>query len=92
MGFAIDDAKLATAFRHWSNLAAGMYFDAKDAAGLNAAMVQALRPAFEIVDSQGQVVTEGLVGGAALRVMPAPIRAAPEEPRRARAAVHGKAG
>ena len=45
VGFAIDDAKLAAAFRHWSNLGAGLYFDAQDAAGLNAAMSQAMRPA-----------------------------------------------
>ena len=32
VGFAIDDARLAAAFRHWSNLGAGLYFDAKDAA------------------------------------------------------------
>jgi hypothetical protein len=70
VGFAIDDAKLAASFRHWSDLGAGTYFDAKDAAGLAAAMSQALQPTFELVDAQGTVVAEGLAGGE-------PVKAAP---------------
>jgi von Willebrand factor type A domain len=70
VGFAIDDAKLAAAFRHWSNLGAGLYFDAKDAASLSAAMSQALRPAFEVLTAQGQIVAEGLAGGDPVRLTP----------------------
>ncbi|MGH8187535.1 MAG: vWA domain-containing protein, partial [Steroidobacteraceae bacterium] len=70
VGFAIDDAKLATTFRHWSDLGSGAYFDAKDAKGLNDALSQAVRPAFEVVNANGQVVAEGLAGGEPVRVMP----------------------
>jgi hypothetical protein len=70
VGFAIDDAKLAATFRHWSDLGSGMYFDAKDAASLSAAMIQAMRPGFEIVNAQGKVVASGIVGGEPVRAMP----------------------
>jgi hypothetical protein len=70
VGFAIDDEKLAAAFRHWSDLGAGMYFDAKDAAGLSRAMSQALQPSFEIVNTQGVVVAEGFAGGEPVKVAP----------------------
>jgi hypothetical protein len=70
VGFAIDDAKLAATFRHWADTGEGSYFDAQDAAGLNAALAQAMRPGFEVVTAQGQAVAEGLAGGDAVRVMP----------------------
>lgn len=70
VGFAIDDAKLAASFRHWSDLGAGMYFDAKDANGLATAMSQALQSTFEIVTAQGIVVAQGVVGGEPVRVAP----------------------
>jgi hypothetical protein len=70
VGFAIDDAKLAATFRHWSDTGDGAYFDAKDAAGLNAALAQAMRPGFEVVNAQGQALAEGLAGGDAVSVMP----------------------
>ena len=70
VGFAIDDAKLAASFRHWSDLGAGAYFDAKDAAGLATAMSQALQATFELVDAQGTIVAEGLAGGASVTVAP----------------------
>jgi hypothetical protein len=70
VGFAIDDAKLAATFRHWADTGNGAYFDAKDAAGLNAALAQAMRPGFEVVDAQGQPIAEGLAGGDAVSVMP----------------------
>jgi hypothetical protein len=75
VGFAIDDAKLAASFRHWSTLGDGMYFDAKDADGLSRALTQALQPAFEIVNAQDIVVAEGLAGGEPLRVAPGTYKA-----------------
>lgn len=68
VGFAIDDPKLAATFKHWSDLGKGTYFDAKDASGLNEAMARALRPVFEVVDSKGQVIAEGLANDEAVRV------------------------
>lgn len=70
VGFAIDDPKLAATFRHWSDLGSGTYFDAKDAAGLGNALSQAMRPGFEVVNAQGQVVADGLAGGEPARVTP----------------------
>lgn len=68
VGFAIDDPALAASFRHWSDLGGGTYFNAQDAAGLNAAMTNALRPTFEVVSADGQVLAEGIVGGEQVRV------------------------
>jgi hypothetical protein len=69
VGFALDDQKLAATFRRWSDLGGGAFFDAKDAAGLDKALTAALRPGFEIVNAQGQVIASGIVGGEAV---PAP--------------------
>ena len=62
VGFAIDDPKLAATFRHWSDAGGGLYFDARDTASLDQALMQALQPAVELVDGKGQVVTQGLAG------------------------------
>ncbi|HEU4655152.1 MAG TPA: VWA domain-containing protein [Steroidobacteraceae bacterium] len=63
VGFALDDEKLAATFRRWSDLGGGAFFDAKDAAGLEKSMNAALRPGFEVLNAQGQVVASGIVGG-----------------------------
>lgn len=70
VGFAIDDAKLAATLRHWSDVAGGMYFEAQDARGLDAAMTEATKAGFTIVNAQNQVVAEGTVGGESVAVMP----------------------
>jgi hypothetical protein len=70
VGFAIDDARLAATFRHWSALGNGQYFDAKDGASLSAAMSQAMRPRFEVLDAEGKVVASGAAGGEPVGVMP----------------------
>jgi hypothetical protein len=69
VGFALDDQKLAATFRRWSDLGAGTFFDAKDAAGLDQALAEALRPSFEVLDAQGQVIASGMVGGEAVPVV-----------------------
>jgi hypothetical protein len=66
VGFALDDQKLAATFRRWSDLGAGAFFDAKDAAGLDKALTDSLRPGFEVVNAQGQVIASGIVGGEAV--------------------------
>ena len=68
VGFALDDEKLATTFRRWSDAGGGAFFDAKDAAGLDKSLTEALRPGFEVVNAQGQVLASGLVGGEAVAV------------------------
>jgi hypothetical protein len=66
VGFALDDQKLADTFRRWSDLGGGAFFDAKDAAGLEKSLTAALRPGFEVVNAQGQVIASGIVGGDAV--------------------------
>jgi hypothetical protein len=66
VGFALDDQKLASTFQRWSDLGGGAFFDAKDAAGLDKALTAALRPGFEVVNAQGQVIASGIVGGDAV--------------------------
>ena len=68
VGFALDDQKLAATFRRWSDLGGGAFFDAKDAAGLDKSLTAALRPVFEVVNNQGQVLASGVVGGDAVPV------------------------
>jgi hypothetical protein len=63
VGFALDDQNLAATFRRWSDLGGGAFFDAKDAAGLDKSLAAALRPGFEVVNAQGQVLASGIVGG-----------------------------
>ncbi|HEU5135184.1 MAG TPA: VWA domain-containing protein [Steroidobacteraceae bacterium] len=68
VGFALDDENLAATFRRWSDLGGGAFFDAKDAAGLEKSLNAALRPRFEVVNAQGQVIASGVVGGDAVDV------------------------
>jgi hypothetical protein len=68
VGFALDDQALADTFRRWSDAGGGAFFDAKDAAGLDKSLAEALRPVFEVVNAQGQVLASGVVGGAAVAV------------------------
>ena len=68
VGFALEDENLATTFRRWSDAGGGAFFDAKDAAGLDKSLTEALRPGFEVVNAQGQVLASGIVGGEAVAV------------------------
>jgi hypothetical protein len=70
VGFAVDEPALAATFRRWTDAGGGMYFDAKDAAGLSSALSLAVRPGFEVVDAQGRVLAAGLVGGEPVPVTP----------------------
>jgi hypothetical protein len=68
VGFALEDATLAATFRRWSDAGGGAFFDAKDAAGLDKSLADALRPGFEVVNAQGQVLATGIAGGDAVTV------------------------
>jgi hypothetical protein len=68
VGFALDDEQLASTFRRWSDAGGGAFFDAKDAASLDKSLTEALRPGFEVVNAQGQVLASGIVGGEAVAV------------------------
>jgi phage baseplate assembly protein gpV len=63
VGFALDDAQLAATFRRWSDAGGGAFFDAKDGAALDQSLIAALRPGFEIINAQGQVLASGITGG-----------------------------
>jgi hypothetical protein len=68
VGFALDDKALADTFRRWSDVGGGAFFDAKDAAGLDKSLAEALRPGFEVLNAQGDVLASGIVGGDAVTV------------------------
>lgn len=68
VGFALEDAMLAATFRRWSDAGGGAFFDAKDAAGLDRSLADALRPGFEVVNTRGQVLASGIAGGEAVAV------------------------
>lgn len=68
VGFALDDAKLAATFRRWSDGGGGAFFDAKDGAGLDKALTESLRPGFEVLNAQGQLLASGIVNGEAVQV------------------------
>lgn len=64
----IEVRGLAATFRRWSDAGGGAFFDAKDAAGLDKSLTEALRPGFEVLNAQGQVLASGIVGGEAVKV------------------------
>jgi hypothetical protein len=70
VGFAIDEPNLAVTFRQWAGAGNGAFFEANDAAGLSSALALAMRPGFEVLDSNGQVVAEGVTGPDKVKVMP----------------------
>jgi hypothetical protein len=70
VGFAVDEPAIAATFRRWTDAGGGLYFDARDAAGLGSALSLAVRRSFEVLDAQGHVLAEGLAGGEPVSVSP----------------------
>lgn len=70
VGFAIDDQSLKDTFQDWAEIGDGGYFEANDAAALKAALSGALQPRFEVMDSSGRAVANGVAGGPAVELMP----------------------
>jgi hypothetical protein len=70
VGFAVDEPAIAATFQRWTDAGGGLYFDARDAAGLSKALSLAVRRSFEVVDAQGHVLAEGLAGGEPVAVSP----------------------
>lgn len=68
IGFAIDDGGLEAQFQSWAELGGGRYFQAKDQAGLNAAVQDAVMVAYKVFDQAGTLVATGLVGGDAVKL------------------------
>jgi hypothetical protein len=63
VGFAVDDAALQATFEEWAKRGGGVYINAANAAELGAAVTQAVRAPFRVLDAGGAVVAEGFVGG-----------------------------
>lgn len=63
VGFDVADPALQALFQQWATAGGGIYLNAANAAELGNAIVQAVRPTFRIVDSSGNVVGTGMVGG-----------------------------
>lgn len=63
VGFALDDAALKAQFAEWAQLGNGRYIDAGNQQELDAAVVEAVRPTFTVLDATGAVVASGQVGG-----------------------------
>ena len=62
VGFAIDDAALKAEFESWSRIGGGLYFNATNAAELDEALQQALRPKYQVLDETGAIVASGTAG------------------------------
>lgn len=82
VGFALDDEALKAQFAEWAQIGNGRYIDAGNADELTAAIAESVQPTFEVVDSSGEVVASGQVGGEPVMVPPGTytvlINSAPE--------------
>jgi uncharacterized protein YraI len=70
VGFAIDDAELKSTFQTWAELGGGSYFDARSADELQRSLRTVISGPFKVLDSKGQVVARGIIGGAEI-ILPA---------------------
>ena len=66
VGFSLTDAGDRDAMTKVATAGGGRFFDAQGAAGLKAAVDQAMAVPFALVDATGQVVAKGIVGGPAV--------------------------
>ncbi len=70
VGFAIDDADLKSSFQTWAELGGGSYFDARSADELQHSLRTVISGPFRVLDSRGEVVARGIIGGAEI-ILPA---------------------
>jgi len=63
VGFALDDDALRAQFADWAELGGGAYYDATNAAELSQAIAKVAQAPFKVLDSAGNVVATGTVGG-----------------------------
>ena len=62
VGFAIDSPQVGVMLKHWAQLGGGSYFETHDAPTLDAAMSDAIRPQFDVVDDSGKTVANAGIG------------------------------
>jgi hypothetical protein len=70
VGFALDDDALKQQFAEWARIGNGRYIDAGNADELTAAIADSVQPTYDVVDSDGNVITSGQVGGEPVDVPP----------------------
>jgi hypothetical protein len=63
VGFAVSDPALKAEFERWAELSGGTYFDASSADELSASIQAALGAPYQVLDTNGQIVGEGVVDG-----------------------------
>ncbi|MCX6044334.1 MAG: VWA domain-containing protein [Chloroflexi bacterium] len=63
VGFDVDDAALKATFAQWAELGGGFYFNASNAKELDAAVANALRAPFRVLDANGALIASGIVNG-----------------------------
>jgi len=63
VGFALDDDALRAQFADWAQLGGGAYYDATNATELSQAIAKVAQAPFKVLDSAGNVVATGTVGG-----------------------------
>ena len=74
VGFAIDDAELASQFASWAEQGNGRYFAANNQAGLSEAIEEALRIPFSVYDGSGSLVTQGFLDSDPVELAPGRYR------------------
>ena len=83
VGFAIDDEGLKSQFESWAREGGGLYFNASSSQELAEAVDRALRPKFQVVDTNGDILGEGTagldpvevpVGPYSVRILTSPLR------------------
>lgn len=68
VGYDIADSKTKQMLARVAEITGGTYYDGEGAGGLGEAILQAMAAPYEVVDSTGEKVAEGLVGGEAVDV------------------------
>ncbi|MGF1627079.1 MAG: discoidin domain-containing protein [Alphaproteobacteria bacterium] len=76
VGFDIGDGATRDFLRQISDLSGGQYFEAEDARQLQAALEDAIRAGFDVLDARGEVIVSGLVNDAPLAVVEGAYRVA----------------
>ena len=70
VGFTVRDRRLRRDMRDWARLGGGSYFDARGADDLGAAIAQAVRAPFRVLDGAGNEVASGTLDGEPVPVDP----------------------
>jgi hypothetical protein len=68
VGFALADADTKREMEKVAQLTGGLFFDARDAAGLRKAIEQSLAVSYDVLDATGKKVDAGVVGGKAIQL------------------------